>query len=259
MPASCDCSPVSSVARDGEHSGRHVEVRQPQSLGRQSIDVRCVDLRPEAAEVGEPHVVAKDHDDVGRVLRWCGSRWPPGLRLGHRATDGTLEPGVGLRGTSRWKVAPEPVARSSAMHCSRVRTWRERYLTGRQICEAVRARTVARLERCLVLACIRRGPRPRRRRSHRRACRPAWSSASGASSVSSASAATMGSIEENTPRTKVACWWMTSRTAGRAFGQRVLDLFEDGVDDLLRGVQHVTREPRDRAGSSLQQTRSPAW
>jgi hypothetical protein len=98
--------------------GRHVEVRQPQSLGGQSVDVRRVDLRTEAAEVGEPRVVAQDHDDVGRALGRRGTRRPPRFRLGHRSADRTLEPGVGLGRSGRWKIAPEPVlvARHACSH-----------------------------------------------------------------------------------------------------------------------------------------------
>ncbi len=45
-------------------AGGVVELRQPDALGREPVDVRGVDLAAEAADVGEPHVVREDQDDV---------------------------------------------------------------------------------------------------------------------------------------------------------------------------------------------------
>ena len=73
---------------------RHVEVGELQSACRQRVDVRGVDVRAVAAELGEPGVVEQHHDDVRSVVTRV--RWFVEVRrrIGNGAADRSLE--------SRW-------------------------------------------------------------------------------------------------------------------------------------------------------------
>ena len=69
IPTSWWLRPVSSDARVGEHSGVTWKFVYRRPFGREAVDVRRVDRRAVATEVGEPEVVDEDDDDVRRVRR----------------------------------------------------------------------------------------------------------------------------------------------------------------------------------------------
>ncbi len=68
-----------------------VEIGQAEPPGGQAVEHRGVDIRPEAAELGESDVIQDDEDDVGRSLRWGRRRRPPRLRAAPIVPDPTAE------------------------------------------------------------------------------------------------------------------------------------------------------------------------
>jgi hypothetical protein len=75
----------------GAH-GRRVEAGVAQTIGREGVDRRGVDLGPVAPEVGEPDVVEEDHEHVrGPARDGLQLRGPVRLRLADRGADGPLE------------------------------------------------------------------------------------------------------------------------------------------------------------------------
>ena len=69
---------------------RDVEVRVPQPAGGEAVDVRGVDGRAVAAEVGEAGVVEQDHHDVRRTVRG-GARRERRRRVDVRLGDNAVE------------------------------------------------------------------------------------------------------------------------------------------------------------------------
>ncbi len=70
---------------------RDVEVREAQPARGQPVDVRRVDVGPEAPEVGVAQVVEQDDHHVRGVLARMRRRRPPGLGLAVRAADRPAE------------------------------------------------------------------------------------------------------------------------------------------------------------------------
>ena len=71
---------------------RDVEVGELHPVGGQRIDVGCVDVGSEAAELGEAGVVQEDHEYVGRIGTGVDGHLEVGRGLGERSADGPLEP-----------------------------------------------------------------------------------------------------------------------------------------------------------------------
>jgi hypothetical protein len=64
-----------------------VEVRELQTVCCKRINVWRIDVRSEAAHLGETGVVKKNEDDVWGVGARVSRSWKPCLRLGQRASD----------------------------------------------------------------------------------------------------------------------------------------------------------------------------
>ena len=75
----------------GGAQGSDVEVGELQSVARERIDVRRVDLAAVAAELGEPGVVEQHDHDVRGVAAGVRELLEPGLRLGQCAADRSFE------------------------------------------------------------------------------------------------------------------------------------------------------------------------
>ncbi|CAB4948305.1 unannotated protein [freshwater metagenome] len=56
-----------------------MEVGKTKPVRCERINVWCLDGRSEAAEVGEAKVIEEHDDNIGRILSWVLSGWPPGL------------------------------------------------------------------------------------------------------------------------------------------------------------------------------------
>ena len=80
MPTEWWLRPVSRQARLGEHSAVVWKLLNRSTDRGQPVDVRRVDVRPVAAEVGEPHVVEHDEHDVGAPRRGI-------IGAGHHGVD----------------------------------------------------------------------------------------------------------------------------------------------------------------------------